>query len=87
MSLNSRQERFYLEIVSGKSGQRVAADAGYSSSLSIYNSPRLLTKAKIISRIAELQKEASCEKITTIMLRKERLKELTMEDNPGRYDF
>ena len=73
---NSRQEKFCLEYISGKSGQRAAIDAGYSPHSARVTASRLLTKANIISRIAELQNEAAGNKVMTVRQRKERLSEI-----------
>ena len=73
---NSRQEKFCLEYISGKSGQKAATDAGYSPRSARVTASRLLTKANIQSRIAELQSEASSDKVMTVRHRKERLSEI-----------
>jgi len=74
--LSSRQEKFCLEYTGGKSGQKAATDAGYSSHSARVTASRLLIKANIISRIAELQSEASSDKVMTVRQRKERLSEI-----------
>ncbi len=83
---NSRQEKFCLEYISGKSGQKAAIDAGYSPRSARVTASRLLTKANITSRIAELQNEAASNKVLTVRQRKERLSEIalnsTIEGNP-----
>ena len=73
---NSRQEKFCLEYISGKSGQKAAANAGYSPRSARVTASRLLTKANIQRRIAELQNETSSDKVMTVRQRKERLSEI-----------
>lgn len=76
LKLNERQEKFCLEIFSGKSATKAAKDAGYSSKTAYSIGHENLKKPEIQARIQELNKEATDAAVMDVIERKHRLSEM-----------
>ncbi len=74
--LNQQQEDFCLNIVEGKTGMQSAIEARYAFRSARVTASRLLTRANIIARIAELRQRAEDASVATVIERKQVLSEI-----------
>jgi phage terminase small subunit len=63
---NARHERFAQELAKGKTQKQSYIEAGYSENGAEVSAARLLTNAKVVARVAELQERAAVKVELTI---------------------